>query len=77
MSRTPRKDYPLGARRQPDEAPLQMTVAQLTAVRDAASSVATSRGVHRFDDFIIYAGACRWGMTKLLAGALLARITGR
>jgi hypothetical protein len=40
MTRTPRRDYPLGATYQPDEPPLPMTVRQLEQVRDAAMAVA-------------------------------------
>ena len=36
MTRTPGRDYPLGSTYQPDEPPLQMTVGQLGAVREAA-----------------------------------------
>jgi hydroxyacylglutathione hydrolase len=54
MSGRPGRDYPIGAQYQPDERVPQMTVSQLTAVRDAARSVAAEKGVHRFDDFIIY-----------------------
>jgi hydroxyacylglutathione hydrolase len=56
MTTVPGGEYPIGASYQPDERPLPMTVGQLTAVRDAAlaPSVAGRRGVHRFDDFIIY-----------------------
>jgi hydroxyacylglutathione hydrolase len=49
-----RGEFPIGARYQHDERALQMTVTQLTAVRDAARAVAGRRGVHKFDDFIIY-----------------------
>jgi hydroxyacylglutathione hydrolase len=54
MTRRPGRDYPLGARYQPDEPAPEMTVAQLWNVRAAAASVAGRQGVHRFDDFIIY-----------------------
>jgi len=54
MSRTPGRDYPVGTTYQPDEPPLQMTVDQLRAVRDAAVAVADSPGVHTFDDFAIF-----------------------
>lgn len=54
MTQRPGRDYPLFAEYQPDERALQMTVAQLTALRDAARSVAGTQGVHRFGDFIIY-----------------------
>jgi len=74
MSRTPRHDYPIGAADQPDERALQMTVGQLTAVRDAAASVAQRPGVHVFDDFIIYNGTCRWGLFKLMARGLASRV---
>jgi hydroxyacylglutathione hydrolase len=58
MTRTPGKDYPIGARYQPDEPPLQMTVEQLAAIRDATASVASRPGAHVFDDFIIFNGPC-------------------
>ena len=54
MTRRPGRDYPLGARYQPDEPAPEMTVAQLWNVRAAAASIAGRQGVHRFDDFIIY-----------------------
>jgi len=53
MSRSPGRDYPRGSTFQPDEPPLQMTVAQLLAVRAAAARVGDSPGVHAFDDFAI------------------------
>jgi glyoxylase-like metal-dependent hydrolase (beta-lactamase superfamily II) len=56
MTNRPGHDYYLGCRYQPDEPPLQMTVAQLRALRDAAVAVADRPGRHRFDDFLIYHG---------------------
>jgi len=56
MTTQPSEDYPLGCRYQPDEPPLQMTVTQLRALRDAAASIADRPGPHRFDDFVIYHG---------------------
>ena len=56
MTREPGRDYYFGCRYQPDEPPLQMTVGQLKALRDAAVSVADRTGTHRFDDFVIYHG---------------------
>jgi hydroxyacylglutathione hydrolase len=53
MTRCPGRDYPVGATYQPDEAALPMTVNQLTAVRDAARSVAGRTGSHVFGDFSI------------------------
>jgi len=57
MSRTARRDYPVGTTYQPDEPPLQMTVPQLAAVRDAAAVVAGSPGEHVFEDFAIFNGS--------------------
>jgi hydroxyacylglutathione hydrolase len=57
MSRTPGRDYPRGSVYQPDEPPPQLTMRRLRAVRDATHDVAARRGVHVFDDFIIYNGA--------------------
>lgn len=54
MTSHPGREYPIGAVHQPDEHALQLTAADLAAVRDAAEAVANRRGVHRFDDFVIY-----------------------
>jgi hydroxyacylglutathione hydrolase len=54
MTRTPRRDYPVGTTYQPDEAALPMTVEQLVAVRDATAAAAGRRGRHVFDDFIVF-----------------------
>jgi glyoxylase-like metal-dependent hydrolase (beta-lactamase superfamily II) len=54
MTRRPGRDYPIGATYQPDEPLLEMTVGQLREVQAAAASVAGKRGIHPFDDFIIY-----------------------
>jgi hydroxyacylglutathione hydrolase len=56
MTTRPGRDYPIGSTYQPDEPPLPMTVAQLSAVRDAARSIADRPGVHVFDDFIVHHG---------------------
>lgn len=77
MTSRPRRDYPLGARYQPDEPPLQMSVPELTAVRDAAESVADRPGVHVFDDFVIYQGPCRPGIRQLIVRGVLARAAYR
>jgi hydroxyacylglutathione hydrolase len=75
MTRRPGRDYPLGAAYQPGEPALQMTTAQLTAVRDAAAAVAGQHGVYRFDDFIIYNEPRRIDQFKLLARGLACRVT--
>jgi hydroxyacylglutathione hydrolase len=77
MTDRPGRDYPLGSRYQPNERPPQLTVDQLTAVRDAAESVADRPGVHAFDDFIIYQGPCRGGLRWLVGRAVVARLTNR
>lgn len=63
-------DFPLGAAYQPGERAPQLTVEQLTRVRDAAHVVAAHRGVHRFDDFLIYNELRRRDMLGLMARGL-------
>ena len=75
MTRTPGLDYPLGALYQPDEPPLQMTVAQVVAVRDAARSVAARPGAHTFDDFIIFNGPSRAAVVRQVARGAWRRLT--
>jgi len=76
MTRQPGRDYPLGARYQPDERALEMTVAQLREVRAAARSVAGKQGVHRFDDFVIYNQPGRRDQLMLVARGLLHKVPG-
>ncbi len=76
MSRRPGRDYPMGAKYQPDEAALPMTVAQLTAVR-AATHAATGPGVHVHDDFIIFNGTGKRAILKLIARTLRQRLWQR
>jgi glyoxylase-like metal-dependent hydrolase (beta-lactamase superfamily II) len=73
MTTRPGRDYYLGCRYQPDEPPLQMTMAQLRAVRDAAVSVADRPGAHRFDDFILYNGLGLRTQLPIAARGLLGR----
>ena len=74
MTRRPRHDYPAGCSYQPDEPPLQISVEQLIAVRDAARSIKDEPGAHTFDDFLIMNGPYRHYIVKLLARALWAKI---
>jgi hydroxyacylglutathione hydrolase len=74
MSREPGRDYPAGCSYQPNEVPLQMTVKQLIAVRDAARSVKDQPGAHTFDDFLIMNGPYRRYIVPLLARALWAKV---
>ena len=77
MTTRPERDYPLGARYQPDEVPPQMTAAALVTVRNAAHGAADRRGVHAFRDFVIYNEAGRWAMTKLVARGVAGRVMAR
>jgi len=74
MASRPGSDYPLGCRYQPDERPLQMTVRQLVAVRDAARSIQGQPGAHSFDDFLIMNGPPWRYIAKLIARALWAKL---
>jgi hydroxyacylglutathione hydrolase len=71
MTRQPGRDYPLGATYQPGEQALEMTVAQLRDVREAAASVAARQGIHRFDDFVIYNQPGTRDKLKLITHGLL------
>jgi hydroxyacylglutathione hydrolase len=73
MTRRPGRDYPLGCLYQPDEPPLQMTVTQLAAMRDAARSVASRPGAHAFNDFIIYNGPCQRAIAWQLVRGTISR----
>jgi hydroxyacylglutathione hydrolase len=77
MTTKPGRDYPLGTRYQPDEPPLQMTVARLTAVRDAAAEVAARPGAHYYDDFAIFNGPCTGAVLRQVVRRLGRRLTGR
>jgi hydroxyacylglutathione hydrolase len=74
MTARPGRDFPLGATYQPGERALQMAPARLAAVRDAAAAVAGRRGVHRFDDFIIYNEPGPADQVKLVGRGLLHRL---
>jgi hypothetical protein len=75
MTRTAGRDYPLGCRYQPDEAPLPMTTGQLLAIRHAAASDRAARkGRHVFDDVIIYREPGLAASLRLMARGLAARL---
>jgi hypothetical protein len=71
MTDQPGRDYPLGATYQPRERAPWMTVAQLAAIRDAAMEAATTRGVHVFDDVVIYNEPRHRDMLRLVARGLI------
>jgi hydroxyacylglutathione hydrolase len=74
MTNRPGRDYPLGAKYQPDERPLPMTVTRLRDVRAAAEQARPNPGAHPFDDFIIYHLPNRKAMIKLLLRGLMGRL---
>jgi glyoxylase-like metal-dependent hydrolase (beta-lactamase superfamily II) len=74
MTNRPGRDYPLGARYQPDERPLPMTVAQLAAVRDAVRQAGTHAGVYAFDDFVVYHLPSRTATLRLVCRGLVNRV---
>jgi glyoxylase-like metal-dependent hydrolase (beta-lactamase superfamily II) len=77
MTRTPRRDYFLGSRYQPNEPPLQMTPDQLRSLRDAAVSIADRPGTHRFDDFVIYHGTGLRTQLPVVARGLVGQLRDR
>jgi hydroxyacylglutathione hydrolase len=77
MKRQPGHDFPLGSLYQPDERPLQMTVDQLRAIRDAARSTSANRGIHVFNDFIIFNRPRIWSLVPFIGGALRHRLGRR
>ena len=73
MTSRPGRDFPFGARFHPSERRLQMTVAQLVDVRDAAVAAVGRKGRHRHDDFILYNQPGTWASLKLIARGQLHR----
>ena len=74
MTRTPGRDYPLGARYQPDEPSPFLTVEQLRAVRDGWAAHAGRPGTHRLDDVVLCVGNGLGVAAPLLARAAVERI---
>jgi glyoxylase-like metal-dependent hydrolase (beta-lactamase superfamily II) len=56
MTRTPGRDYKIRTTYQPDEPPLEMTVAQLRDVLHAVERIDGRPGEHGFEDFIVFNG---------------------
>ncbi|WP_307856697.1 MBL fold metallo-hydrolase [Catenulispora pinistramenti] len=77
MTDRPYRDYPIGSTYQPHERPLPMTVAQLTALRDAAVRLEGRRGAHRFADFIVFYEPAGLAKMLFLARGYRARVFGR
>jgi hydroxyacylglutathione hydrolase len=77
MSTRPGHDHPLGLPFHPDEPPLQMTVEQLRAVRDAARSIVDRPGVHTFDDVIIWNGRPVSAILRQVGRGFVERIRWR
>lgn len=74
MSATAGWDYPMGAKSQPDEPPLQMTMEQLLQVRDAVHDASEKPGVYVHDDFVIVSGMGVGNMVRLIFRSLGKRL---
>lgn len=77
MTDRPYRDYPIGSTYQPHERALPMTVAQLTALRDAAVQVDGRRGEHRFEDFIVFYEPAGLAAIRFRVRGFRARVLGR
>jgi hydroxyacylglutathione hydrolase len=58
MSQTAGRDYPLGARFQPRERALPLSVHRLAAIHSAAVEVADRPGAYAFEDYMIFHFPC-------------------
>ena len=76
MADEPGRVYPQGSLHHPHERAPEMPPGHLTTVRDAASSVAGTPGVHRFDDFVIYNEPGKGALIGLMAHGLAMRLRG-
>ncbi|WP_202912180.1 MBL fold metallo-hydrolase [Nesterenkonia muleiensis] len=74
MSRQPGRDYPVGAKYQPEEPPLQMSMPQLREVRTAARATAAKPGVYPHADFIIVSGMGLKNILRLLIRSAVQRL---
>ena len=66
MSKRPGRDYPIGARYQPQERVLPMPSQSLTTIQSAALSVASRPGAYVYDDFLIFNGPCTGAVLRQL-----------
>ncbi|HWK92502.1 MAG TPA: MBL fold metallo-hydrolase [Luteimicrobium sp.] len=77
-ARTPRTEYPLGARSQPDEAPLALAPDVLTEVADVAAELAlTGPGRVVRDRFTVVDVRSRSAVARLLLAGWVHRLRGR
>ena len=77
MTRVPTRDYPVGARYQPAERPIEMPPERLLAIRSAANSVAHHPGAYAFDDFMVFHFPCSGAMARQLARGTLWNLRHR
>ncbi|WP_084614132.1 MBL fold metallo-hydrolase [Nakamurella lactea] len=77
MTTVPGKDYPLGARYQPDEPPLQLEPAALQRLRQRSLALAGKIGKHTFDELIIYNSPGKVMMIREMLRGRLYRIGSR
>jgi hydroxyacylglutathione hydrolase len=69
-------DFPLGARYQPDEAPLPLTVEDLVAVHDATRAADGRPGVHPAGPAVLWNGSCYPAMARQVLRLLAGRVRG-
>jgi glyoxylase-like metal-dependent hydrolase (beta-lactamase superfamily II) len=69
-------DFPLGARYQPDEAALPMSMADLVAVRDATLAAGGRPGVHRVGPALLWNGPCYPALARQVLRLLVGRARG-
>ena len=74
MTRRPGRDYPLGARYQPDEPSPFLTLEQLRRVHDGWAAHGGRPGTHRLDDVVLCVGSGRKVAVPLLARAAIERV---
>ena len=66
MGRRPGHEYPIGASCQPKERAVELTAADLTAIRDTVSALAGRPGVHRLPQAVLYLRPGKSDIRRLL-----------
>jgi hydroxyacylglutathione hydrolase len=77
MRRAAGRDYPIGARYQPEERPLPMPADRLAAIHSAATSVRDRRGAYAFDDFELFHLPCTGAVLRQLVRGKLGNLRYR
>ncbi|UQX88422.1 MBL fold metallo-hydrolase [Jatrophihabitans telluris] len=74
MTREAGRDYPLGCRYQPEEAPLEFTAHQLRQIRDAVARIGDRPGSYPLPDAIFYCGMTARMRIRLIGRSVLDRL---